>query len=248
MEIREAIDRFRNWPNRGDLPVRSVGGWPVIDTWPHVACAAVQVVGVMDSAQSDDDLRAGLVKWVDARRAIPTSGCSMDNELRRAAHEVLYEALYPRVPGRGRCIVVQPPPSLHHRLHLDRNETRTIEVTPTLARGILDLDDNIRGQELTCPDGCIARFMAKIAAGEWTAADPNPATVPTLSVFDAETFDGDLIPGEFDYRTDPGAHRLQAIVNAGRTVLVEIVAPPQAFERIEQLASEFAATTAETTA
>jgi hypothetical protein len=239
MRVNEAVLRFRAWSDRSVLPIASEGGSPCRDTWPEVAAAAVQIVGRLDSATTDDDLRAALAEWVALRAGDPLAHSAMDGQLTRAAHEALYDVLYPRDRDGHRCLVVQPGPSARHQIHVHR---RTVDVSPDLARAILDLNAETRGVTLECPDGCIVAFMAKIRAGEWTAQDPNPNTTPRIAAQRREDFDGKLLGG-IEFVTAPGEHRLQSIVNAGRTVPVEFVAPLAAFECIAQLAAAEAAAT-----
>jgi hypothetical protein len=233
MNTIEAYARFEQWTDRSDLPITSQGCRPTRDTWSMVAVAVVQIMDRLESATTDDDLRAALREWVALREQDPLYDSALDWQLRTVAEQVMLAIIFPKVPGRCRVTRNVSGPSVRHQIHMHR---RIIEVTPTLARSILDLNAETRGVELECPDGCIVEFMAKIRSGTWTAIDPNPNTTPRIVASMREDAGGRLIGG-LEFETGLGAHRLQSIVNAGVTVEMEFVAPLAAFERVEQLAA-----------
>jgi hypothetical protein len=210
MQIAEAVRRFASWPNRGDLNcvATAIDG---SDVWPHAAAAACMLAGMLESASTDDDLRAAMttfaenhIRLADAYRA-PTwppktgwPGATLQ-AMRAVDHPAAHHPRRPAFP------LIE-----HYELGIVR---RVVRITPQMAIWFYGLDE------------LVARYARRMAAGEWQPSMPNSDEITIIQHVES---------GELRCLIGNGNHRLMAIALAGCPIEMKVAAPREVFTLIDQ--------------
>lgn len=211
----EAIKRFARWTDRSALRRDISDDWH--DRWPEGATAACVIVGALDGARDDNDLRAGLAQFDAAYWCSPAT-------FKRAIEDVI--KLHSDAAGRPYRIKIRVQPDhalrpLAESPQWTEYELRVIRITPAMAVRLL------------WPDAYIARLADKMRRGQWRPVDEG--------IHDGIRF---YARSGYDRREQGrmelhgGNHRMRAIVMAGVPIETEVRASPEAFDWIEEIRAD----------